>query len=78
MNTIKEIFGNLSDEYVNETIEQILEDSNRNDGVINSVNHRELCKKVSDINKQPASVNLFLVQVTILQEFAFRNINKVK
>lgn len=72
MNKLKNIFKELSDKELKSILSEILEDDIRNDGVINSKKHREIAKKVGEINNQNTSTNLFLVQVAIYKEACLR------
>lgn len=75
MNAIEKIFTFLSDKELKETLLEIMEDNVRNDGIILSKKHREICKRVSAINNQSASVNLLLVATSIYKEACKRFIS---
>jgi len=71
MNPIVQIFTNLSDEEIRESILEIKEDEGlgivRSDGYV-----RRIAKEVSDLTGTSLSTQLFLTTTSLLKEGAFR------
>lgn len=72
MNSVIQIFSELSDQQIKEAILELKEDQERNDGIIKSDLHRFYAKKMSMVTKQPMSTCLFQTEILLLKEAAYR------